>query len=177
MDARRAVAAARRSGEAAALRQARDQVNAAKLALGERGPVWWTDGAPDLNRHLVRNTPYASWFAERNGKASPDDAAAKLSVYARSSQWAWAFFPASSASRRPGTRTPIRSVGHETPSRASPTAAVDVGLIRPGDKLDRNVVELCLRVVEMAAAIGDGYPAAGCPEDTVGTHIRAELGQ
>ena len=73
MDARRAVAAARRSGEAAALRQARDQVNATKLALGERGPVWWTDGAPDLNRHLVRNSPYASWFAERTGKAGPDE--------------------------------------------------------------------------------------------------------
>ncbi|CAN7775315.1 hypothetical protein LJR084_007849 [Variovorax sp. LjRoot84] len=73
MDARRAVAAARRSGEAAALRQARDRVNAAKLALGERGPVWWTDGAPDLNRRLVRNTPYANWFAERTGKAGPDD--------------------------------------------------------------------------------------------------------
>ena len=54
-------------------------------------------------------------------------------------------------------------------------AAVDLGLIRAGDKLDRNVVELCLRVVEMAAIIGDGHPAAGCPEDTVGTHIRAEL--
>lgn len=73
MCARRAVAAARRSGEAAALRQARDQVNAAKLALGERGPVWWTDGAPDLNRHRVRKTPYANWFAERIGKASPDE--------------------------------------------------------------------------------------------------------
>ncbi|KWT87443.1 MULTISPECIES: hypothetical protein [unclassified Variovorax] len=73
MDARRGVAAARRSGEAAAPRQARDRVNAAKLALGERGPVWWTDGAPDLNRRLVRNTPYANWFAERTGKASPDD--------------------------------------------------------------------------------------------------------
>lgn len=33
--------------------------------------------------------------------------------------------------------------------------AVDVGLIKAGDKLDRNVVELCLRVVEMAAQIGD----------------------
>jgi hypothetical protein len=56
-------------------------------------------------------------------------------------------------------------------------AAVEVGLIRPGDKLDRNMVELCLQVVEMAAAIGDGYPAAGCPEDTAGAHIRAELAQ
>ena len=73
MDARRAVAAARHSGEAAALRQARAQVNAAKLALGERGPVWWTDGAPDLNRRLVRDTLYAGWFEERNRKAGQDD--------------------------------------------------------------------------------------------------------
>ena len=32
-------------------------------ALGERGPVWWDDGAPDYNRRLVRNTPYLEWFA------------------------------------------------------------------------------------------------------------------
>lgn len=38
-------------------------VDVAKRALGERGPVWWTDGAPDLNRHMARNTPYAAWFA------------------------------------------------------------------------------------------------------------------
>jgi hypothetical protein len=31
--------------------------------LGERGPVWWTDGAPDFNRRMARNTPYADWFA------------------------------------------------------------------------------------------------------------------
>jgi hypothetical protein len=67
--------------------------------------------------------------------------------------------------------------GAQDPVARFTEAAVDVGLIRPGDKLDRNVVELCLRVVEMAAIIGDGYPAAGCPEDTVGTHIRAELAQ
>ena len=42
---------------------ARARVDAAKVALGERGPVWWTDGAPDLNRHLAKNTPYADWFA------------------------------------------------------------------------------------------------------------------
>lgn len=54
-------------------------------------------------------------------------------------------------------------------------AAVDVGLIRPGDKLDRNVIELCLRVVDMAAKIGDGFRVPACPEDTVGTYIRADL--
>ena len=42
---------------------ARAQVDAAKVALGERGSVWWTDGAPDYNRKLVKNTPYAAWFA------------------------------------------------------------------------------------------------------------------
>jgi hypothetical protein len=46
---------------------ARAAVDAAKTELGERGPVWWDDGAPDLNRHMVRNTPYASWFAALNG--------------------------------------------------------------------------------------------------------------
>ena len=59
MDARRAVAAAKRAHDAAAESAARVQVDAAKIALGERGPVWWDDGAPDYNRHLVKNTPYA----------------------------------------------------------------------------------------------------------------------
>jgi hypothetical protein len=47
-------------------RRSRDRasVDAAKRALGERGPVWWNDGAPDFNRHLAKNTPYAAW-AER----------------------------------------------------------------------------------------------------------------
>lgn len=63
MDARRAVGAARRSGDAQAMAAARAQVQAAKVALGERGPVWWTDGARDYNRLLVRNSPYAEWFA------------------------------------------------------------------------------------------------------------------
>lgn len=59
MDARRAVKEAKRgNGDLSAARKA---VDAAKVALGERGPVWWTDGAPDLNRHLAKNTPYAEW--------------------------------------------------------------------------------------------------------------------
>ena len=41
----------------------RARVDAAKRALGERGPVWWTDDAPDWNRHLARNTPYRDWWA------------------------------------------------------------------------------------------------------------------
>ncbi|TDR90226.1 hypothetical protein [Enterovirga rhinocerotis] len=63
MDARRRVGHARRSGRIEDLRDARAAVDAAKRALGERGPVWWTDGAPDLNRHMARTTIYADWFA------------------------------------------------------------------------------------------------------------------
>jgi hypothetical protein len=62
MDARRAVKAALPVG-GAPLAVARAQVDAAKIALGERGPAWWSDGAPDYNRHMARNTPYAAWFA------------------------------------------------------------------------------------------------------------------
>ena len=40
----------------------RSRVDAAKHALGERGPVWRTDGAPGWKRHLATNTPYASWW-------------------------------------------------------------------------------------------------------------------
>lgn len=60
MSARRAVAAARRIGDPAAEEAAHAAVASAKVALGERGPVWWTDGAPDYTRHLLANTPYAT---------------------------------------------------------------------------------------------------------------------
>jgi hypothetical protein len=41
---------------------ARLSADAAKRALGERGEVWWKDGAPDYNRQFAVDTPYASWF-------------------------------------------------------------------------------------------------------------------
>ena len=62
MQARRAVKQAMQKNDTAALQTARSQVNAAKIALGERGAVWWTDGTPDYNRKLVKNTPYADWY-------------------------------------------------------------------------------------------------------------------
>ena len=62
MRARRDVTAANRTADAALLPRARRRVNDAKVALGERGPVWWDDGAPDYNRRLVQNTPYAHWY-------------------------------------------------------------------------------------------------------------------
>jgi len=61
MLARRDIAAARRENDPVKLTNARARVNVAKCALGERGPVWWTDGAPDLNRHEVHTTPYRQW--------------------------------------------------------------------------------------------------------------------
>lgn len=63
MAARRDVGLARRRGDQTALGEAGARVEAVKVALGERGPVWWTDGAPDLNRRMARTTPYAEWFA------------------------------------------------------------------------------------------------------------------
>lgn len=62
MAARRAVGVALRSADAEAQTAARARVDAAKHALGERGAPWWEDGAPDLNRHMARNTLYAEWY-------------------------------------------------------------------------------------------------------------------
>lgn len=62
MDARRAL---RRSASVDAHPAARAAVQQAKQALGERGRVWWTDGVPDYNRRLVKNTPYAPWFEQQ----------------------------------------------------------------------------------------------------------------
>lgn len=50
---------------------ARRAVDEAKRALGERGPVWWSDGVPDLNRHLVKNSPYWEWWLLVGVTASP----------------------------------------------------------------------------------------------------------
>ena len=63
MLARRQVGAAKKNQDADAERNARAAVDAAKRGLGERGPVWWNDGAPDFNRRMVANTPYADWYA------------------------------------------------------------------------------------------------------------------
>ncbi len=66
MHARRAMGEARRSGDRDTGSTARARVDHAKRALGERGDPWWSDGAPDWNRHLARNTPYADWFAQQD---------------------------------------------------------------------------------------------------------------
>jgi hypothetical protein len=64
MTARRAVRDAKAKKDQSAEAAAHRMVDEAKRALGERGPVWWSDGTPDYNRHMAKNSPYASWYAE-----------------------------------------------------------------------------------------------------------------
>lgn len=61
MAARREVKTAKASGNEDGLKRARAKVHKAKVELGERGPVWWDDGAPDFNQCHVKNTPYWEW--------------------------------------------------------------------------------------------------------------------
>ena len=58
MNARRAVKEALRTGKG--MPAARARMHNAKVQLGERGLVWWMDGAPDFNRRRIANTPYAT---------------------------------------------------------------------------------------------------------------------
>lgn len=60
MKARSAVRLAKTDADIATARAA---VQNAKVKLGERGPVWWDDGAPDVNRYHPKNTVYADWWA------------------------------------------------------------------------------------------------------------------
>jgi hypothetical protein len=40
----------------------REAVTAAKTALGETGPVWWSDGAADYSDQPPDQTPYVDWW-------------------------------------------------------------------------------------------------------------------
>ncbi|MDY7094990.1 MAG: hypothetical protein SX243_18610 [Acidobacteriota bacterium] len=62
MGARSKLGHARRTGDDPARLEARRLIEEAKVALGERGDPWWTDGAPDYNRRMAINTPYREWF-------------------------------------------------------------------------------------------------------------------
>jgi hypothetical protein len=63
MAARRAVRDAKKAVDPEAEAAAHRAVDDVKRLLGERGPVWWNDGSPDLNRHMAKNTSYADWCA------------------------------------------------------------------------------------------------------------------
>ena len=71
MDARRSVGAA--GSDEAKLAAARERVDVAKRALGERGLPWWTDGAPDLNRVMVKNSPYQDWYTDMTSCGGPSE--------------------------------------------------------------------------------------------------------
>ena len=70
MAASRAVRDAKADGDAEAEAAAHRAVDDAKRALGERGPVWWDDGSPDVNRHMAKNTIYVDWYA-KTGRSRP----------------------------------------------------------------------------------------------------------
>jgi hypothetical protein len=57
MDARRAVAAARRADDIEDERAARARVHAAKVALGERGPRWWERIEGEILDLIARRGP------------------------------------------------------------------------------------------------------------------------
>ncbi len=54
MAARRAVREAKKASDREAEAAAHKAVDEVKRALGERGPVWWGDGSPDLNRRMAK---------------------------------------------------------------------------------------------------------------------------
>ncbi|MBM9593242.1 hypothetical protein [Roseitranquillus sediminis] len=66
MQARRAVGQAE---DPEAEHEARAAVDAAKRRLGERGPVWWDDDAPDETGRAPWTTRYADWWEGLNDEA------------------------------------------------------------------------------------------------------------
>jgi hypothetical protein len=85
MKARSAVRSAKLAGDQVAEAAAHRAVDVAKRELGERGPVWWTDGSPDLNRRMVKDTLYAAWFSSARATARHKDASARQSSGRQSS--------------------------------------------------------------------------------------------
>ena len=63
LNGRRALKTAKATADEAAITAARRLIAGAQVGLGERGKVWWKDGAPDFNRTQVKHSPYADWFA------------------------------------------------------------------------------------------------------------------
>lgn len=80
MEARREIGAARRLRDSAREAQARQRVHATKVSLSERGPVWWSDGAPDYNRHLAKNSVYADWYARQWPQTGEDTSHEDIAV-------------------------------------------------------------------------------------------------
>ncbi|BBO14745.1 hypothetical protein [Bradyrhizobium sp. TM102] len=70
MAAKRAIRNAKADKDPDAEAAAHRAVDEVKRALGERGPVWWTDGAADFNRQMAKNTPYVAWDAKVSSASS-----------------------------------------------------------------------------------------------------------
>lgn len=70
MAARRAVGTALRAGDAVAERAARDRVQTAKVALGERGTPWWDQ--PDQERRARWDEGLAA-LDRADAQETPDD--------------------------------------------------------------------------------------------------------
>ncbi|MDP9088201.1 MAG: hypothetical protein M3O26_05620 [Pseudomonadota bacterium] len=68
MQARRKVRAAK--ANCSLLKVARSRVDVAKRALGERGPPWWDDGAPDYNRQNVAGSRWIPQISQSGVAAS-----------------------------------------------------------------------------------------------------------
>jgi hypothetical protein len=68
LNGRRALKAAKVANDEDAITAARRIIAGAQVGLGERGKVWWKDGAPDLNRTLAKNSPYADWYATADSR-------------------------------------------------------------------------------------------------------------
>jgi len=66
MQARRAIM---EEDDADRVSDERSRVDKAKRRLGERGPVWWTDGAPDEGGRHPGNSSYADWWAALSEEA------------------------------------------------------------------------------------------------------------
>ena len=53
----------RKAADAAETSKAREAIEAAKRRLGEAGPVWWRDGAPDEAGMPPEVSSYADWWS------------------------------------------------------------------------------------------------------------------
>lgn len=75
MDARRAVSAAQRGGNAEEVAAARRRVQDAKVALGERGAPWWEEPSPSDRAERIRATVRALLRHRDPATICPSDAA------------------------------------------------------------------------------------------------------
>jgi hypothetical protein len=76
MAARRDVGAAKRAGDERAERSARDRVQDAKVALGERGAPWWETPSPDAELARIEATTRAlARHRAPDGTICPSDVA------------------------------------------------------------------------------------------------------